>query len=413
MKKILIVSDYLDNIWGIETYINNLKNVLKDNFEVYYFWWEHITKFKKIYYLIKSFYNKEYETKFKKAIDNIKPDIIWFHSTARLLWPEVIKQIKKFYWLKIATYHDLWYFHLFANEVYDINQIPENFTFIEFLKKSKKWKILFFYSIFKYLKLKRLRKYLYENIDYHTVPSNFMKNFVIKLWYWKKENTEVLNNFILKNQITDKKDIYQDKINFIYFWRLEKEKWFWLLLYFIWKFWELKFHDKDKFSNISSKIRIFIFWDWNKKKELLSYFDNKDLYWNDIWIVKNLENLSDNEIIWKINKDNQKFIYYFWKRNFEVIKTFLSFSHYEFVPSLFLETFWLSALEWAVNQVIPIWFDKENIKNFLLKKYTITDSSNLAENFSKKIFEIIENFNLENHKKESIENKKLVEKFII
>jgi hypothetical protein len=36
------------------------------------------------------------------------------------------------------TYHDLGYFSLFANEIYEENQIPEKFSFIEFIKKSKK-----------------------------------------------------------------------------------------------------------------------------------------------------------------------------------------------------------------------------------------------------------------------------------
>jgi len=410
MKKLLIVSDYLDNIWGIETYINNLKYLLKDDFEIHYFWWKNITKFKKIWYLIKSFHNKKYAKKFSNTIDNLNPDIIWFHSTARLLWPEVVKQVKDFKGLKIATYHDLWYFHLFANEVWNKKQVPQCFSLKEFFKTSKKWKILFFYSIFKYLKLKKLRKYLYNYIDYHTVPSAFMKDIVIKLWYAKKDNIKVLSNYVLKKQITERKNIYQDKINLIFFWRLSQEKWFWLLVYFIWQLWELKFYDRKKFDEITSKIRIFIFWEWKKKKDLLEPFDNKDLYWNDIWIVKNLEN--EENILDKINEDDWKFVYYFWKRDFETIKKFLSFSHYELVPSLFLETFWLSAVEWAINQVIPVWFDKENIKNFLLRKYKV-DPINPAINFSNKIFDIIENFNLQTWEKESLENKKLVNKFII
>jgi hypothetical protein len=36
-KKILIVSDYLDDIGGIESYIKNLKYILQDDYEVYYF----------------------------------------------------------------------------------------------------------------------------------------------------------------------------------------------------------------------------------------------------------------------------------------------------------------------------------------------------------------------------------------
>ncbi len=410
MKKILIVSDYLDNIWGIESYINNLKYLLKEDFKVYYFWWEHITKTKKIWYLVKSFHNKTYAKKFNEKIKEIKPDIIWFHSLARFLWPEVLKQVEDFKWLKIKTYHDFWYFHLFANEVWDENQVPQQFSLKEFFRTSKKGKKLFFYSIFKYLKLKKLRKLLYENIDYHTTPSAFMKDFVYKLWYAPKDKIEVLDNYILENQKVERKDIFQDKINFIFFWRLTQEKGFWLIIYFLWELFNLKFGDKQKFKEITSKIRIFVFWEGPKSKDLLESFTGKDIYWKDTSIVKNLE--EEKDIMDSIDKEDWKIVYYFWKRDFNTIKEFLSFSHYELVPSLFLETFWLSAIEWAINQVIPVWLDKNNIKNFLLEKYKI-DPWKPTEHFSDKIFEIIENFDMETYKQDAIENKKLVEKYVI
>lgn len=410
MKKILIVSDYLDDIWGIESYIKNLKYLLKDYFEVHYFWWEHINKTKKIWYLIKSFYNKEYAKKFNKKIKEIKPDIIRFHSLTRFLWPEVLKQVEGFKWLKIKTYHDFWYFHLFANEVRDENQIPKEFSLKEFFKNSKKSKKLFFYSIFKYFKLKKLRKLLYENIDYHTVPSAFMKDFVYKLWYASKDKIEVLDNYILKSQKIEKKDIFQDKINFIFFWRLTQEKGFWVIIYFLWEIFNLKFEDRKRFDEIIWKIRIFIFWEGPKSKDLLESFIGKDIYWNDTSIVLNLE--KEEDLISKIDKEDWKFVYYFWKRDFDTIKEFLSFSHYQFVPSLFLETFWLSAVEWAINEVIPIWFDKNNLKNFLLEKYKVNQEKPTT-NFSNKIFEIIDNFDLQTYKKDAIENKKKVEKYVI
>ena len=410
MKKILIVSDYLDNIWWIESYIANLKNILADEYEIYYFWWKNISWLKKLFYLFFSYFNFIYAKKFRKKIDEIKPDIIWFHSVSRFLGPSVVEQVRNYSdIIKIQTYHDLWYFSIFASKIYDLKDLPNKFSFIEFFKKTDKNYLYVFYIIFKYLKLKKLRNVLRKNIDIHTVPSEFMKNYVIKLWYW--ENVRLLLNFVLKDYLVDRQDKYQDKINFIYFWRLEKEKWFWVFLHFLSDLWDLKYKNSKKYYSIISKIRIFIFWDGKYKSKILDSFIWEDINGKDISILKDLSNEDNIDLDNILEKDN-KFIYYFWNRQYEQLRQYLSISHFNIVPSLFLETFWLSAVEWAINGVIPIWFDKPNINTFLLDNYKLKSDTPLL-NFSDKMFDIIDNYNYDNWKKESEENKNLVEKFVI
>ena len=407
-KKILIVSDYLDNIGGIETYIKNLKYILLDDYEVYYFWAKNLSKVKKLMFLIFSWNNFIYAKKLKDKIEEIKPDIIWFHSVSRFLWSKVVEQVKDFKWLKLMTYHDLWYFSLFASEIYEEKQIPKKFNLIEFLKKSKKWKKLLPYSILKYLKLKKLRKVLNKYIDIHTVPSNFMKNYVQLLWYgW--ENVKVLPNFVDSNHLIERQDIFQDKINFIFFGRLDTEKWFWQIIYFLSYLQDLKFTDRKLYTKIMKNIRIFIFWDWEKKESLLDTFQWEDIIWKDIWIINDYS--SKKDLLWLIDQNNKN-IYYFWKRNFDEIKYFLSFSHYNLVPSLFLETFWLSAVEWAINWLINIWYDKENITNFILQDFKINFERS-TKNFIYKLLKIINNHNIDERKKNSLESKKLVSEFVI
>jgi len=408
-KKLLIVSDYVKwTLWGIETYIKNLEEILPD-YEIEYFGWENISWIKKYFFLILSNFNFIYTKKIRKKLDTFKPDIVRFHSVSRLLWPKVVEQIKDFKWTKIQTYHDFWYFALFATNVYNETDIPEKFTLWDFLKKAwTKWYLLLPYSIYKFAKLKKLRKVLRENIDVHTVPSNFMKKYWEKLWYADK--ITVLPNFILKEQIWKRKEIYQDKINFIFFGRLEKEKWIQLLIHFLSTLWELKYKDKNKYDEITSKIRIFIFGDGKLEKELLETFVWEDINWKDISI---LENLKDKNIDNLDNiLDKWKFVYYFGRRYFETIKKFIWFSHYQLVVSLFLETFWLSAVEWAANWLVNIWLDKENIKNFILDDFIIK-TDNIVKNFDKKMFEIIENHTHKTWKENSLKNKKLVEKYII
>jgi len=412
MTKILIVSDYLDKIWGIESYIYDLKKILeRDWFIVDFFWCQSITKTKKILWLIKSFNNTSESKKIRQKLEEFQPDLIWFHSVSRYLGPAVVAEWVKFSTKTIMTYHDLWYFAPFADKVFDKSDIPEKFNLIEFLKKNPKNFLYYPYIIFKFLKLKRLRQQL-QKVDFHTTPSKFMKKYVIDHWYWKKENTQVLPNFILKEKIWTRKDILQDKINFIFFGRLDPEKGIWQIIYFLSEIWNLKYTDKQRFKEITNKIRIFIFWDGKKKKDLLETFTGKNIYWEDIWIVADLSNLSDLTKLTDYLDKKNKFVYYFWKRDFETIKEFLGFSHFNLVPSLFLETFGLSAAEACANQVVNIGFDKPNINSFILDKYKI-QPLNYSENFAKKMFEIIENFDKTNREKDSKESFELVKDFII
>jgi len=415
MTKILIVSDYLDKIWWIESYIHDLKKILeRDWFIVDFFWWQNITKTKKILWLIKSFNNTSESKKFRQKLEEFKPDLIWFHSVSRYLGPAVVAEWVKFPAKTIMIYHDLGYFAPFADKVFNESDIPEKFNLIEFLKKNPKNFLYYPYIIFKFLKLKRLRQQL-QKVDFHTTPSKFMKKYVIKHWYWKEENTQVLPNFILKEKIWTRKDILQDKINFIFFGRLDPEKGIWQIIYFLSEIWNLKYTDKQKFKEITSKIRILIFWDGKKKKDLLETFTGKNIYWEDIWIVADLSNLTDLTDFTnnpELVSESNKFVYYFWKRDFETIKEFLGFSHFNLVPSLFLETFGLSAAEACANQVVNIGFDKTNINSFILDKYKI-QPLNYSENFAKKMFEIIENFDKTNWEKDSKESFELVKDFII
>ena len=156
MKKILLVSDYLDQIWWIETYIHDLAKILRENnFQVELFWVKWLSKTQKVLHLIKSISNKSLAKKFEKTLNQFKPDIIWFHSVSRVLWPEVVKKWVNFPATTIMTYHDLGYFAPFAEKIYNLNDIPENFTLKDFLKKNPKKPFCYPYVIFKFLKFKK------------------------------------------------------------------------------------------------------------------------------------------------------------------------------------------------------------------------------------------------------------------
>ena len=125
----------------------------------------------------------------------------------------------------------------------------------------------------------------------------------------------------------------QQKLWILFFGRLDDEKWFWLILQalnmFIKKFWWIPFS-------------FYIFWKWKYEKDLL-----------DLW---------------------QKYssIHFFGWQPLETIKKYKDNCQFCLMPSTFLETFWLTAVN-ALSMWIPvIWFAKWWLKQFIQDKYDIS-----------------------------------------
>gem|GEM_PF-2618450 len=83
-----------------------------------------------------------------------------------------------------------------------------------------------------------------------------------------------------------------------------------------------------------------------------------DAYENWIFDLSNKEKINIYDIDAEKEQAEEKFIYYFGHRDYATIKEFLSISHINLVPSLFLETFGLSALESMAHGVPTLGFDK-------------------------------------------------------
>ena len=145
----------------------------------------------------------------------------------------------------------------------------------------------------------------------------------------------------------------------LYFGRLDDEKWFWLILgmlnCFIQKYWTIPFS-------------FYVFWKWKYVKELL-----------DLW---------------------QKYpsIHFFGWQPLDVIKRYQENCHFCLVPSTFLETFGLTALN-SLSMWIPvIGFAKWGLAQFVESKYDISKVWWIDE--THKLFNLIESiirdFNLRN-----------------
>lgn len=156
----------------------------------------------------------------------------------------------------------------------------------------------------------------------------------------------------------------------LYFGRLDDEKGFWLILDMLNMF--IQKHGRIPFS-------LYVFWKWKYTQELM------DL--------------------------GQKYscIHFFWWQPLENIKRYHENCDFCLVPSTFLETFGLTALN-SLSMWIPvIWFAKGWLSQFVDSKYDISNAE--WESNSQKLFNLIESIvkdfnlwkiNLEKEKKKSI-----------
>lgn len=169
-------------------------------------------------------------------------------------------------------------------------------------------------------------------------------------------------------------------INFIFFWRLEKEKWFDKIIDFLGNF-----RENQLFQNTN----FFLFWEWSLKKDLFS-----SLLGDKSFI--DLSHKQEDEIREIINQNETWKVYYFSWRRLDFIKEFIKISNFNLMPSNMLETFWLTALESLRFGVPIISYSKWGLSDFVLPELVInwsfaTSLLNIIENFSPSNWQILSN----------------------
>ena len=201
VRKIVMVSDFINKIWGIETYIHDVKSLLESKgYEVVLFWstcpkWI-LWKIKKIFWIGLWMCNIYRAIKFLIFIKNEKPDLIWYHSMLRWLWWMPLGFTKKIHTKRWMMYHDFWYFDPYPHSLYETTYIKKlslkNYIKQSHTKNPFKWILI----SWKYLSLKFLKRQLKSQIDLHLVPSEFMVPIVEKSFWIKKEKNKSFNHFL-------------------------------------------------------------------------------------------------------------------------------------------------------------------------------------------------------------------------
>ena len=209
-KRILIISDFINKAWWIETYIHDVKNLLESRWHEVILRWSTLPSWskwqrKKRFWLFLSPFNFWSSSDLKEVLEKEKPDIIWFNSLLRWLGPNVVKAAWKWrkqnksdckFWM---MYHDFWYFYPFPSELYHIEDCKTPLTRKNFLS-AYKWNnpITRLAVRFKYYWLQPLKKVLKKEIDLHLSPSDCVNNIARDSYKIPEKKCKSFPHFIQK-----------------------------------------------------------------------------------------------------------------------------------------------------------------------------------------------------------------------
>lgn len=178
VSKILLVTDFVGNIGGIETYVSNLASTLEEfGYEVRTVGREggFSSKTEKILSTLAAFANFPAKKELHAALEEFRPDAVWCHSVLRRYGAVGLDALSGLSAYKIMTYHDLGYFAPFAAECRQESDVPRP-GFGNFIRSAHGFAAKLF-AIAKYAKLRSLFARL-RDFNLHLVPSDFLLSIV-------------------------------------------------------------------------------------------------------------------------------------------------------------------------------------------------------------------------------------------
>ena len=209
-KKILIISDFINKAWGIETYIHDVKDLLESKWHEVVLRWSTLPAWskwqrKKRFWLLLSPFNFWNSSDLNDVLEKEKPDIIWFNSLLRWLGPNVVKTAWKWrkenksdckFWM---MYHDFGYFFPFPSELYHIEDCKTPLTKKNFISAYKWNNLITKLAVwFKYYRLQPLKKILKKEVDLHLSPSDCITNIARDSYKIAEKKCKSFPHFIQK-----------------------------------------------------------------------------------------------------------------------------------------------------------------------------------------------------------------------
>jgi len=201
-EKILIISDFINKVGGIETYIHDVKEILEPHgYKIELCGGKVPTgvvgKLVKYLGFITGLGNFWETIKIQRIIKKTKPDIIRYNSVIRYLGRMPIRASRNSSAKKWMMFHDLGYFAPFPSKLEQEKNVKTPLTLKHFLKsQTSKNPIKILASIGKYLAIVLIKKQLKKRMDTFLVPSHFIEDIVNKSYTIEKEKIKVFPHFI-------------------------------------------------------------------------------------------------------------------------------------------------------------------------------------------------------------------------
>lgn len=197
-KKILMVTDFVTQLGGIETYCHETAELLTKawydveliGLDTTTFWW---MLAKKMWFFL-WFFNLIAAVYLWWKIKNSKPDSIWFHSVLRYQWWLPLWVARMLCNQTIWMMHDFWYLFAYPSHLHIVSQLPKHFDLQHFVRSSKASWISKIFVVWKYFLLKLLWIQLKQSIMI-LVPSQFMKSLISQNFLEIEKKIDILPHF--------------------------------------------------------------------------------------------------------------------------------------------------------------------------------------------------------------------------
>ncbi|GHW03029.1 hypothetical protein AGMMS50249_8150 [candidate division SR1 bacterium] len=198
-QKIVLVSDFINPVGGIETYLYDVKTLLESKGHEVILRGGYLPKgiLGKIRIYLGLFFapiNFWSAIRFKRFLKKEKPDLIWYNSLLRNLGGNIIFSSHPNERKIRMMYHDFGYFYPFPAKLFFIDQIKTPLNFQNFMSAENLIHKLA--TVFKYLRMKGLIKSLKEKADLHLVPSAFMEPIVSESYGLKIGKVKSFPHFV-------------------------------------------------------------------------------------------------------------------------------------------------------------------------------------------------------------------------
>lgn len=199
--KVLLVSDYIVDVGGVESFLFNVSTLLKEYWYGVELIWCNDKRLaqNRLVSLFGTFWNNKGAKLFRQQMNTFQADLVWRHSVQRWFGPLVLYEARHCRQQQRVMYHDFWLFHPYPSRVFEESQVYHACTFVWYIKESFRktgqasknsqirYVLLVLLQFFllplvaiKWTSSFLIKRQLKKLVDLHLVPSKYMEKLVQK-----------------------------------------------------------------------------------------------------------------------------------------------------------------------------------------------------------------------------------------